>query len=66
MKRDLAQPIYGRVKRGGPILGWLLHSLIRGSFLGILSVNGMEYMWHLWLLYPHYLYCLYVGYGYVL
>ena len=32
MKRDLAQTIYGRVERGSPILGWLLHSLIQGFF----------------------------------
>ena len=32
MKRDLAQPIYGGVERGSPILGWFLHSLVRSSF----------------------------------
>ena len=29
MKRDLAQLIYGRVERGSPKPGWILHSLIR-------------------------------------
>ena len=27
--KDLFQPIYGRVVRGSPILGWITHSLIR-------------------------------------
>ena len=66
LKRYLAHPIYGLVERGSPILGWLLHSLIRVTFLGVLCVNLLVHMWHIWLLYSHYFYCLYVGYEYVL
>ena len=65
LKRYLAQPIYGQVECGSPIPSWLLHSLIIGSFLGILSVNGLDYMCRLWMLYPHYFRFLYASYEYV-
>ena len=37
--------MYGWVEHGIPILGWLLHSLIRGYFLDILCVNVLVYEW---------------------
>jgi len=52
MKRYLAQQIYGWVGHGRPIPSWIFHSLIRGSFLDILCVNLLVYMWILWLMYP--------------
>ena len=36
LERDLAHPIYGRLERGSPIPGWILHSLKRGYLLDIL------------------------------
>ena len=52
LKKDLAQPIYGRVEHGSPILGLLIHSLIRCYFFSILCVNVLVYIWILWLMYP--------------
>jgi len=48
LKRDLAHPFYIRVERGSPIMGWIFHSLIRGSLLDI-YINVLVYMWILWL-----------------
>ena len=45
LKRDLAQPFYGKVEHGSPIPSWILNSLIRGSLLGILCINVLDYMW---------------------
>jgi len=53
LKRDLAQPIYGRVECGSTIPGWILRSLIRVPLLGNFCVKVLDYMWHLCLLYPH-------------
>ena len=66
LKRESSHRIYDRVEWGSRILGWFLHSLIRVPFLGILGVNVLVHLWHIWLLYAHYFYCLYVGYEYVL
>ena len=52
LKRYLAKPIYGQVQCSNPILSFILHSLTRGSFLGILCVNVLVYIWILWLMYP--------------
>ena len=61
LKIDLAQPIYGQVEHGSPIPSWFLYLLIRILSLGILSVNVIVHMWHLWLFYPRYLCYLYIG-----
>ena len=36
MKRDLAQPIYGRVEHGSPEPGWYFHMFNKAKFLLIL------------------------------
>jgi len=66
IKIEPAHRIYGRVEGGSRILGWFFHSSIRVPFLGILGVNVLVHLWHIWLLYAHYFYCLYAGYEYVL
>ena len=38
----------------------------KSSFPFILGVNVLVHLWHIWLLYTHYFYCLYASYEYVL
>ena len=66
LKRDLAQLIYGWVEHDSPILGWILNSSTRVPSHGILLANVLVHMWYLWMLYPHYFFCLYASYEYVL
>ena len=66
LKRDFAQPIYGRVECGSLINGWFLHLLMRNSLHLFSCVNILVYLWIIWLMYLWYLYYYSVGYVYVL
>ena len=37
LKRDLAQPFYGRVERGSPISGWFI-AFINEKFIPLISM----------------------------
>ena len=43
MKRDLAQPICGRVECGSPSSGWFLYSIIKSSFFLYLVCKCTSY-----------------------